>query len=67
MDWQEAAALSITAITVMIFGLHLSRRRRFRFNRDTHCGCSTGATGGAPRIVFSARKGGDTRVLVQMK
>jgi len=68
MDWQEAIALSIVATTAAAFAWNRLRRRKFSFQRDTHCGCSaTAATSTPPSITFHARKGERPRVVVKMK
>jgi hypothetical protein len=44
------------------------QRRKFSFERDTHCGCA--ATGSGARnssIVFRARKGHRPEVIVKMR
>ena len=41
VDWQETTALAITAATVGAFVWARWRRRKFRFQRDTHCGCAS--------------------------
>jgi hypothetical protein len=44
------------------------RRRKFSFERDTHCGCSAhGQSGTKNSIVFHARKGERPEVVVKMK
>jgi hypothetical protein len=68
MDWQQLAALSIVATAAALLVWGRVRRRRFRFGRDTHCGCSSpAATAPQSSIVFHARKGEQPRVLVKMK
>jgi hypothetical protein len=68
MDWQQIDALGMVAGTA---GLLLSgkwRRRKFNFQRDTMCGCT--ANGRSPTkgsIVFHARKGGMSEVVVKMR
>jgi hypothetical protein len=68
MDWQQMAALSIVAATVALFVASMVRRRGFRWERDTACGCAA-AGGTAPRdsIVFRARKGERPEIRVKMK
>lgn len=68
MDWQEIAALSIVAGTASVFGYQKFRRKKFSFQRDTHCGCSTGGTGDSkPSIIFHARKGERGQIIMKMK
>jgi hypothetical protein len=68
MDWQQLTALGIVAATAGIFAWQKFRRRKFNFERDTHCGCS--GTGDSPTknsIVFHARKGERSQVTVKMR
>lgn len=68
MDWQQIAALLIVALAAGLLAWGRLRRRRFRFGRDTHCGCS-GVEKTAPQssIIFHARKGEPGRITVKMK
>jgi hypothetical protein len=68
MDWQEFVALMIVAGTASVFAWARWRGRKFRFGRDTHCGCLSPADA-APRssIVYRARKGERPEVIVKMK
>ncbi|PYJ07314.1 MAG: hypothetical protein DME25_04140 [Verrucomicrobia bacterium] len=68
MDWQQLVSLVIVAAAVGLLVGSKLRRRRFSFERDTHCGCA--AAGPATRqnsIVFRARKGERPEVLVKMR
>ena len=68
MDWQEATALLIVAATAGAFAWVRLRRRRFSFERDTHCGCAAQTESGRPgSIVYRARKGERPQVIVKMK
>jgi hypothetical protein len=68
MDWQETTALLIVAATAALFGMARLRRRRFSFERDTHCGCvSPSRSGSAGSILYKARKGCVPQVIVKMK
>jgi hypothetical protein len=65
---QETIALSIVALTAGMFLRGRFRPRRFSFQRHTHCGCSSpGESIDQPSIVFQARKGERSRVVVKMK
>lgn len=67
MDWQQLVALAIVAVTAGLLARSRFQRRKFSFERDTHCGCA--ATGSAARnksIIFRARKGHRPEVLVKM-
>jgi hypothetical protein len=66
MDWQETAALFIVVTTAAVFAWRKLRPRRFSFERDTHCGCtSPSADTARPSIVFHARKGETPRITVK--
>ena len=68
MDWQQLVALAIVAVAAGLLARSRFQRRKFSFERDTHCGCA--ATGSAARqgsIVFRARKGQRAEVLVKMR
>ncbi len=68
MDWQQLVTLLIVAVAAGLLLWSRFRPRRFRFERDTHCGCSSPSkTGSQTSIVFHARKGEQPRVLVKMK
>lgn len=68
MDWQQISALGIVAATAALFVASRLRRRKFSFERDTHCGCSAPARDGAKQsIVFHARRGERPVVTVKMK
>ena len=74
MDWQQLVALAIVAITAGLFiatrtlAAGLFGRRKFSFERDTHCGCAArGSSAGQSSIVFRARKGQRPEVLVKMR
>jgi hypothetical protein len=68
MDWQQLVSLMIVAVTAGWLAASKFRRRRFSFQRDTHCGC-TAAAASAPRssLIFRARKGERPEVLVKMR
>jgi hypothetical protein len=66
MDWQKIAALGVVAATAGLFLWAKLRRRKFSFERHTHCGCSTaGASGAGTSIIFSARKGGRAKIIMK--
>jgi len=64
MDWQKFAALAIVAVTAGMFLQAKLRKRKFSFERDTHCGCSA-PTGSGGSIVFRARKGQRSQIIVK--
>ena len=66
MDWQKIAALGVVAATAIFFLRAKLRRRKFSFEHDTRCGCTTaGAAGARTSIIFSARKGGRAKIIVK--
>jgi len=68
MGWQQFVSLMIVAAAAGLLALGRLRRRRFRFERETHCGCSAPHRFSEPgSIVFRARKGERPEVLVKMK
>jgi len=68
MNWQQAVSLTIVAVVAGLFLWARLRRRRFSFERDTHCGCAApGQPGTKGSIVFHARKGERPAVTVKMK
>jgi len=68
MDWQRAVSLTIVALVAALFLRGRFRRRKFSFERDTHCGCSAqGKSETKSSIVFHARKGERPEVLMKMK
>ena len=68
MDWQQVVALAIVAGAAVLFLAAKLRRRKFDFKRDTVCGCSAAGSGPVKSsIVFHARKGGPSEVLVKMR
>jgi hypothetical protein len=45
-----------------------TRRRKFSFERDTHCGCSAASeTSSQNSIIYRARKGERLQVVVKMR
>jgi hypothetical protein len=68
MNWQQAVSLAIVASVAGLFLWGRFRRRKFSFERDTHCGCSArGQSETKSSIVFHARKGERPEVVVKMK
>jgi hypothetical protein len=67
VNWQQVVSLIIVAAAAaaLIFGW--IRRRRFHFDRDTHCGCASSSRDQQSSIVFHARKGQSPEILVKMK
>jgi hypothetical protein len=68
MDWQQLVSLTIVASAGMLLLGSRFRRRRFSFERATHCGCSgVSVSAQQSSIVFHARKGQRPEVLVKMR
>jgi hypothetical protein len=68
MGWQEIAALAIVGLTGAVFLWNRFRRRPLSFQRHSHCGCTAPVqTSPQSSIVFHARKGGPSRVVVKMR
>ncbi len=68
MDWQTPVSLLIVAAAAGLLVWGKFRRRKFNFQRDTHCGCAAGPSAASQgSIVFHARKGQRAEVLVKMK
>jgi len=68
MNWQQAVSLAIVIAVAGLFLWGHFRRRKFSFERDTHCGCSArGQAETKSSIVFHARKGERPEVVVKMK
>ena len=59
MDWQQLVSLVIVASAAVLLVGSKFRRRKFSFERDTHCGCAAVRREAVPAssIVFRARKG----------
>jgi hypothetical protein len=68
VNWQTAVALTIVALAAAGLLWPRRRRRKFCFERDTHCGCSTpDHSAKDSSIVFHARKGERPRIIVKNK
>jgi hypothetical protein len=69
MGWQQLISLGIVALAaVLLLWGRFFRRRRFSFQRDTHCGCA-GNSAVQPQnsIIFHARKGESREIIVKMR
>jgi hypothetical protein len=67
MDWQQAVALSIVAVTAGLFAWVKCRSRKLQWNRATHCGCAATSDSNAAHsaIIFRARKGHVPQVIIK--
>jgi len=62
------AALAIVAVAAGLLARSRFQRRKFSFERDTHCGCAASESAARQSsIVFRARKGQRPEVLVKMR
>lgn len=68
MDWQQSVSLAIVGAAAVLLLHGRFRRRKFSFERETHCGCA-GSRQDLPQysVVFHARKGERPQVLLKMK
>jgi len=68
MDWQQLVSLVVVASAAVLLAGSKLRRRKFSFERDTHCGCAA-VHESSPQssIVFHARKGARPEVVVKMR
>lgn len=68
MDWQQTVSLLIVAVVAFLLVWSRIRRRKFSWERDTHCGCASLSSPLPQRsIVFRARKGERAEILMKMK
>ena len=68
MDWQQLVSLVIVASAAVLLVRSRFGRRKFSFERDTHCGCAA-VQESSPQssIIFHARKGARPEVVVRMR
>jgi hypothetical protein len=68
MDWQQLVSFAIVGTTAALLLRARFRPRKFSFQRDTHCGCSTtGSAAPQHSVIFRARKGERPQVLIKHK
>jgi hypothetical protein len=68
MDWQQLVSLMIVGAAVLSLAAGVIFRRRFTFQRGTHCGFAAASESASQSsIVFHARKGERPVVIVKMK
>lgn len=68
MDWQQLVSLVIVASAAVLLLGNGFRRRKFSFERGTHCGCvAVQESSPQSSIIFRARKGQRPEVLVKMR
>jgi hypothetical protein len=68
MDWQQLVSLTIVSAAAVLLLRGRLRPRKFSFQRDTHCGCSTtGSAAPQHSVIFRARKGERPQVVIKSK
>jgi hypothetical protein len=67
MDWQQLVSLVIVFAAAAGFAAAKLRRRKFSFERATHCGCAASGNREPSSIIYRARKGQRPEVLVKMR
>jgi hypothetical protein len=68
VNWQTVISLLIVVLAAAGLLWRMLRRRKFRFQRDSPCGCATPARGGAgDSMVFRVRKGERAQIIVKNK
>ncbi len=68
MDWQQLVSLVVVASAAVLLVGGKLRRRKFSFERETHCGCAAvPAVSRQSSIVFRARKGARAEVRGTMR
>jgi hypothetical protein len=69
VNWQQFVSLLIVAVTAALLLWTKFRRRKFSFERDTHCGCAAANVHSPPRhsVIYRARKGERPEIVVKMK
>ena len=68
MDWQQTVSLVVVASAAGLLMGSKFRRRKFSFERDTHCGCvAVQESSPQSSFVFRARKGQRPEVVVKMR
>jgi hypothetical protein len=68
VNWQDIVAISVVATTAGLLLWGRFRKRRFNFQRDTHCGCTGSSDVNAGKsVVFHARRDGERKVIMKMR
>ena len=69
MNWQQLFSLTIVGIAAALLLRSRFGRRKFSFERDTHCGC--GGSGHEVRspasVIYRARKGERPQIVIRMQ
>jgi len=68
VNWQQIISLSIVAAAAVMLWRSKFSRRKFSFERDTHCGCSASVHARPQHsVIYRARKGCRPEIIVKMK
>lgn len=68
VNWQQFVSLGIVGMTALIFLRSRFKPRKFSWERDTHCGCSSpGQFSPQSSMVFRARRGERPQITVKPK
>ena len=69
MNWQQLVSLTIVGVAAVLLLSSRFRRRKFSFERDTHCGCggSGREAGSQPSVIYRARKGERPQIVIRMQ
>jgi len=67
VDWQQTVSLIIVAVAAGALLWSRFGRRKFGLACDAHCGCRGETQPTQNSIVFRARKGAPSQVVVRMK
>jgi len=67
MDWQQSVSLVIVCAAAAWLLWSRFRPRKFSFQRDTHCGCSTAGNPPQYSVIYRARKGERPQVVIKPK
>jgi len=65
MAWQEIAALSIVGMTAAAFAWFLVKPRALGQKKGLACSCSGVSPRSMPSMVFKARKGGLSQIVIK--
>jgi hypothetical protein len=65
MNWQTPAALAVVALTAAAFAWQRFRPRRFRFTKDSPCGCGSVRGSSPGGLIISGRRGETPRITLK--
>jgi hypothetical protein len=64
MDWQQITALGIVALTAGLFIASRWFPRRPKWQKATHCGCSTSGVANPSRIIVRSCRGDARQTII---